>query len=342
MEMMDQVSHRGEEVLVVGAGLAGAALAWLCARAGMRTLLVSVNRPASQATAMSAGVVRGAGPPGPATSWGLASPGDLALAAQRVERGCELLREALLMSHAPVGLERRSHVVVLAEDTDPAWLARVERTLIDSGYPTALARTADGRPALVRERDAVVHPRRLAFELMRLARAHGARVQLGTALRRIVAADGDGVLVDLDDGPCRVNRLFWAGGRPLPGDAARPPARTQIVLHQLFDAGPVPLGMIYEGAEGDLLMVPAPLRPGLVVLVRVAQEHPAGGLSWPDPPPAWDPHRGRALRQRLAEVHSGPPDVLPAGRSPVVSLSGLSGWPVSAVLGLCQEVVDGV
>jgi glycine/D-amino acid oxidase-like deaminating enzyme len=336
---MAQAGRSGEEVLVVGAGLAGAAIAWLCARAGRPTVLVSVNRPASQATAMAAGVVRGAGPPGAAIEWGQVSPAELQLAAQRVERGCELLFEALLCGGAPVGFAHRPHAIVLAEDADPAWLARVERMLLDAGFPTRLTRTADGRPALLRERDAVVHPRRLAFELLRLARACGARVHLGTALRRIVEADEDGVLVDLDDGPCRVSRLFWAGGRPLPSDAGRPPARTQIVLHQLFDAGRVPLETIYEGGEGDYMLAPAPLRPGQVVLVRVAKENPAGGLSWPEPPRAWESHRGMALRQRLAEVHAGP--ALPIGsEGRVLSLSGLSGWPVAAVLGLCQEAAE--
>ena len=300
---MAQAGRSGEGVLVVGAGLAGAALAWLCARAGKPTALVSVDRPASQATAMSAGIVRGAGPPGAAIEWGNVSNEALALAAQRVERGCELLREALLGSGAPVGFARRPHAIVLAEDADPAWLARVERSLVGAGYPTRLTRTTDGRPALVRERDAVVHPRRLAFELLRLARACGASVRLGTALRRIVETDGDGLLVDLDDGPCRVSRLLWAGGRPLPGDPGRPQARTQIVLHQLFDAGREQLETIYEGGEGDLMLSPAPLRPGQVVLVRVAKESSAGGLSWPDPPRAWEVHRGMALRQRLAEVY---------------------------------------
>ena len=288
---------------------------------------------------MSAGVVLGAGPPGAAIDWGQISPAELMLAAQRVARGHELLCEALLGSGAPVGFARRPHAIVFAEDADPAWLARVERMLLDAGYPTRLARTTDGRPALLRERDAVVHPRRLAFELLRLARACGARVHLGTALRRIVEAAGDGVLVDLDDGPCRVSRLYWAGGRPLTGDLGRPQARTQIVLHQLFDAGKEPLETIYEGGEGDFLLAPAPLHPGQVVLVRVAKENPAGGLSWPDPPRTWEVHRGVALRQRLAEVHAGLP--FPVGSSGrVLSLSGLSGWPVSAVLGLCQEAAE--
>jgi glycine/D-amino acid oxidase-like deaminating enzyme len=285
---------------------------------------------------MSAGVVFGAGPPGAALQWGDVSLAEIQLAAQRAERGWELLSEALLRSGAPVGFARRPHVIALAEDTDPAWLSRVERLLRDAGYPTRVARTADGLPALVRERDAVVHPRRLAFELLRLARTSGARVYLGTALRRILEADAEGVLVDLDDGPRRVARVYWAGGRPLPSEAGRPVGRTQIVLHQIFDAGREPLETIYEGGEGDITLAPAPLRPGHVVLVRVAKENPAGGLSWPDPPRTWEVHRGMALRQRLAEVHAGP--ALPIGaEGRVVSLAGLSGWPVSAVLGLCQE-----
>jgi glycine/D-amino acid oxidase-like deaminating enzyme len=225
---------------------------------------------------------------------------------------------------------------MLAEDSDPVWLSHVERLLRDAGYPTRVARTTDGLPALLRERDAVVHPRRLAFELLRLARASGARVRLGTALRRILEADDEGVLVDVDDGPRRVSRLYWAGGRPLPSEAGRPVGRSQVVLHQHFGVGRVPLEAIYEGGNGDITLAPAPLRPGHVVLVRMAKESPAGGFSWPDPPRAWDAHRGMALRQRLAEVHTGSP--LPIGaEGRVVSLAGLSGWPVSAVLGLCQE-----
>lgn len=336
---MAQAGRSGEEVLVVGAGLAGAAIAWLCARAGRPTVLVSVNRPASQATAMSAGVVLGAGPPGAAAEWGQVSAAEMELAAQRLARGSELLCEVLLGSGAPVGFARRPHTMVLAEDTDPAWLARIERMLRDAGFPTSLTRTADGRPALRRERDAVVHARRLAFELLRLARACGARVHLGTALRRIVETDGDGVLVDLDDGPHRVSRLFWAGGRPLPSDPGRPQTRTQIVLHQVFAAGREPLETIYEGGDGDILLAPAPLRPGHVVLVRIARENPAGGLSWPEPLRAWEVHRGVVRRQRLAEVCSGPAFPI-ASEGRVVSLSGLSGWPVAAVLGLCQEAAE--
>lgn len=337
---MPEGTRQGEGILVVGAGLVGAALSWIAARSGLEVLLVSVNRPASQATSMSAGVVRGAGPPRPPSEWGGISAEEMALCFRRVERGCELLREVLLTCREPVGFSRCRHEVVLPEDADPAWLGQVEHSLVDAGFPVYVGRSADNRPVLVRERDAVVHPRRLAFELIRLARARGASIRLGTALRRIVAESDEGVLVELDGGPLLVERVFWAGGRPLPGEP-RGPSRTQIVLHQTFDPGRQTLDAIYGGADGKILLAPAPLRPGRVVLVRIAEEHPAGGLSWPQTPPSWDVTRGEVIRQRLAEVYAGPAEPLPSDPRRVVSLSGLSAWPVSAVLGLCAHALEG-
>lgn len=337
---MPEGTRQGETVLVVGAGLVGAALSWIGARSGRHVSLVSVNRPASQATSMSAGVVRGAGPPVPPSEWGGIPAEEMAQSCRRVERGCELLREVLLTCREPVGFTRRRHEVLLTDEADPARLAQIERSLIDAGYPVYLGRTSDGLPTLVRDRDAIVHPRRLAFELVRMARAGGASIRIGTALRRIVAEGEEGVLVELDSGPLLVDRLFWAGGRPLPGEP-RGPARTQIVLHQTFDPGPQPLDAILSGGNGKILLAPAPLRPGRVVLVRVAEEHPAGGLSWPQTPAPWEELRGTVIRQRLAEVYAGPAEPLPrGGPSQVVSLSGLSAWPVSAVLGLCADALE--
>jgi hypothetical protein len=102
----------------------------------------------------------------------------------------------------------------------------------------------------------------------------------------------------------------------------------------------MPLEWILEAGDAEVVMTPAPLRPGHVVLTRVAEERGlGGGLAWPDPPSAWEEFRGRAVRQRLAEVEVGPADrdLRRGGR--IASLTGFSGWPVAAVIGACALAI---
>ncbi|MBP7147350.1 MAG: FAD-binding oxidoreductase [Acidobacteria bacterium] len=323
--------------LIVGAGLTGALLAWICSREGDPPFVCSIDRPASQGTALSAGVVRGLGPPGGPTSWARATPEHLAAFARRARTGYDLLREALLATRRPVGLLRCRHAVRMPPSADPALARRLEIALTAAGYEVH-RETGEFGDELVREDDAVLSARRLTFELLRLAAARGTQLELNCAFRGIRQETGAEVVVNLDGRDRGFSRMLWASGRPMRDEAPPTPAHARIVLHQLFEGGREPLREILELGGGEVTLAPAPLRPGQVVLVRTAQES-SGGLTWPEPPPGWEHYHGRAVRQRLAEALDSPPErsFVRAGR--IVSVSGLSRWPIAAALGACRDAI---
>ena len=322
--------------LVVGAGLTGAALAFLAARAGEPTYLVSVDRPASQATALARGVVHGVGPPVDPYTWSRLPAEVHASSAARCRNGYDLLRHVLLSARRPAGLTRMVHELRPPVTADGSWLERTVALLRGVRWPVVVEDRSGG-PVLVRNPDAVADPRRLTFELLSQARRHGARVRLGVAFRGIQHWAEDHLRVRLSESSIEVSRLLWATGRPIPEAPVTQPARSKLVLHQVLAAGARPLRAILELGEGDLTLFPDPLRAGRVVLVRRAEERPSGGLSWPELPREWEAFRGPALRQRLAEANSAPLDRTFVRLGPLVAMSGLSGWPVSAVLGSCLE-----
>jgi glycine/D-amino acid oxidase-like deaminating enzyme len=322
--------------LVVGTGLTGAALAYVMARSGIRTIVISVDRPASQGTALASGIVHGLGPPGEPYGWARMPASAHAQAAERSRRGYELLREVLFAAPRACGLARIEHSLEPPLSGDADWLERTLGLLVAGGWPVDV-RERPGGAVLVRRSDALVDPRRLTFELLRQARAAGSRIMLGTPFRGIVRECDGGLVVHVGTESIEVERVLWAAGRAFP-DGARPvPARPRLVLHQLLGPGRSPLTSILEQGDGNLQFTPDALRPGHAVLVRIADENPAGGLVWPELPREWEPLRGPAIRQRLAETVVTPPDRPFTRSGPMVAVAGLSAWPVTALLGTCWE-----
>jgi hypothetical protein len=214
-------------------------------------------------------------------------------------------------------------------------------TLLEAnGWPTRLEERG-GAPVLVRRRDALLSPRRLTFELLRQAKQAGVHVHLGVAYRGVRGETPEGLLVQLGGEVASFGRILWAGGRlGGEGDPAAP-ARTHLVLHQLLRPGPAPLTTILELGEAELTLAPEPLRPEFSVLVRMADENPAGGLTWPETPPEWTPLRGPAVRQRLAETALCYAERGYQQAGSIVAFGGLVSWPVCSILGACLEAVEG-
>lgn len=338
--MQAQIEHGHRRTLVVGAGMTGATLAYLSARAGAPTALVSVDRPCSQATALASGVVHGLGPPGERRSWTHLSAEAHQVSARRARRGCEVLQDVLLAAPRSVGYVRLPHELHSSFAGDALWIENVGQALAANGWPTRLEERPGG-PVLVRAEDATVDPRRLTFELLRQAKALGATVRLGVACRGIQGESPEGLLVRLGDEVACFSRILWAGGRPGPDGAPHTPVRTRLVLRQLLGPGEAALPAILELGDMDLVLSPDPLREGCAVLVRVADENPAGGLAWPEAPPEWGSYRGQALRQRLAEAAVCVAERGYHRAGSIVCFGGLMGWPLTSVLGACMEAVQG-
>jgi glycine/D-amino acid oxidase-like deaminating enzyme len=323
---------------VVGAGLTGASLAWLAARRGDAVVVVSSDRPASQATALAPGLVHGFGLPGGLESWADLSDQDGLRAARRDRRGYDLLRDVLLTSRRPTGFFRCPHLVVADATVPEARIDRAVRRLADLGFPVKRRERA-GAAALARDDDALVHPRRLTFELLQRARAAGASVHLGVACLGLNRRGETSVCASTNAGELEVDRVYWAAGRVVPGEPLPSELVVRIVLHQTLAPGREPLEEMLECADGAALLAPHPSRRGCTVLARVAEETVAGGLQWPEPPPAWDVYRGPAIRQLLSEAVTGPPSANVTSSGPVRSMVGFSGWPVATLLGACAESV---
>jgi glycine/D-amino acid oxidase-like deaminating enzyme len=326
-------------ILVVGAGLTGASLAWLAAKRGHEVTVVSSDRPASQATALAPGLVHGFGLPGGLAEWTELRDEDGLRAAGRDRLGYDLLRDVVLASRRPTGFLRCPHLVVADTDLAEERVDRAAGRLRELGFPVE-RREHGGSSALVREDDALVDPRRLTFELLHRARASGARVQLGVACLGLRRRAEGGVAASTTAGELETDEAYWAAGRFVPGEPIPSKLTVRIVLHQTLAPGREPLEEILECADGAAILAPHPSRRMHTVLARVAEETVAGGLQWPEPPPAWDVHRGPAIRQLLSEAVTGPPGTHLGAPGPIRSMVGFSGWPVATLLGACAESLD--
>jgi glycine/D-amino acid oxidase-like deaminating enzyme len=337
--MTQAMPENVRRVLVVGAGLTGAALAWLAARRGLEVELVSVGRPTSEATALAPGVVHGFGLAGEPGVWTRMTAPELRHAAERLSTGTRLVREAIFRVRRPVGYTRIPHVRIADHAASSALLEAARDVLVGLGLPVRLTREHDDA-ALVREHDAMVNRRRMTMELLRLARDGGARLRLHESVRR-VRRRGDGIVeAERTDGSALYDRVFWAGMFPYKEDPAQSAYRNRAILHQLCEPGPRPLERILETATGDVMMAPESKGSRRVVVVRIADEAPGEGLlHWPELPGSFEELRGEVLRQRLTTGVSCPARRSFRGDAPFVSMTGLTSWSVTSLLGACQEVV---
>ncbi len=337
---MDDGGQDRETLLVVGAGLPGAVVAWVAALAGFRVTVASLGRPGGRATALHPGLVHGPGPPSPPVHWPGLPGRTLAAAGRRAREGRRLFHRFLLENDDPVGVRPVPSEVPLARDgrLDPVQLASC---LAAAGFPVELARGAGGVPVLRRDRDALLVPRRLVFALLRRARARGAEILLGVPAEGWHVDPGGAVVARLGGAERRFSRLAWTPDRPPPGRARGGRWRASIVLLQEREEGPEPLDRVLHGPGGMAIVAPHPARPGRVILVRHSRVDPGGEIDWPPVPPAFLPFLGSALRQRLAEVFEGPLEREFSAEEPVAVLSGLAGWPIASVFGLAADLLRG-
>ncbi len=335
---MDDDGQGRETLLVVGAGLPGAILAWVAARAGYRVTVASLARPGGRATALHPGVVHGPGPPVPPVRWSTLPGHALAAAGRRAREGRRFFHGFLLENDDPVGVCPLPSEVMLAGDDggDPAQLASC---LAAAGFPVEIDRGIDGVCVLRRKRDALLLPRRLVFALLRRARALGAEILLGVPAEGWRVEAGGGVVARLGGAERRFGRLAWTPDRPPPGKVREGPWRASIVLLQERQAGPEPLDRILLGPGGMAVVAPHPARSGRVILVRHSRVDPGGEIDWPSLPPAFLPYLGSALRQRLAEVFEGPLEREFSPEEPLAVLSGLAHWPIASVFGLAADLL---
>lgn len=325
--------------LIVGAGLGGAVLAWLSARAGEPTLVLSSDRPASQGTSLSPGFVRGFGPPGTTWRWTQLPPEDHARSAGFDRIGFDLLRTALLASGKTVWYHRCGFSLRPPSASDAPWLDQSLSLLEAAGWPVQLQESADG-PILSRshKNDAVLSPRRLVFELLRQAQGLGAVLQFRPPFEGLeVEPGGGGREARIGRETVRVGRVFWTEG-PFRGAGVEPALRHRLVLRQILASGSLPLPGILQLGDGGLTFSPDPTDSSRTILTRWAEEAPAGGLAWPELPPEWAVYRGRAIRQQLAEAAEYPEEPVSRRSGDLFFLRGVSSWPIASVFGICHQV----
>ena len=333
-------------VVVVGAGIVGAAVAYEVALAGSAVTLVDKALPASGVTGDSFAWIGGpSGADLPDGSWPLRRGAMEAY--RRLERQLPGVRVRWTGSVAWGGPELTEDRSLGPDEhlLDAAQAGRLEPNLAD---PPARA--------LHKDSDGAVDPVAVTDALVAAARAHGARLVVGSAVTALCAQDG------------RVSGAQTTDGF-LPADT--------VVVTAGVDAATLcaPLGFDLPVAPSPALLLPFTAAPGLVrtlvaspdLEVREASDgHLLVAAGYHGEASQDDLARtARQTLSRLSATFTGPPDVtlvsvrlaarpMPADGLPVIGpLPGVSGAylavmhsgvtlaPVAARL-VAAEVVDGV
>jgi glycine oxidase len=236
------------DVAVVGAGIAGAAVAWGCARRGARVVIVERDRPAAGASGAAAGMLAPeseAPVPGPFLDLARRSlglwPG---LAAELVEEAgidCELDTGGLL--RVALDGEEASR---LREAATGGWLDA-------AGAASAEPALAACAGAVLHRGEGHVHSVRAVEALLAAAAAHGAEVVTGAEVSG--ALPGGGVrLADgrsLAAGAVVLCAGAWSGA--LSASLGAPALRVEPVRGQILalrDLDPAPRLVVYAGSCG--------------------------------------------------------------------------------------------
>jgi glycine oxidase len=231
-----QTPHKQCEVVVVGGGAIGLAIAWRAAQAGMRVVLLERGRLASGASHVAAGMLAPSGE---------ADPGErplLALGLVSAQRWPQFAEELARAGGIDPG-HRRCGTLRVAGDRDEAEaLEREAAVRHELGIACTLLRGGDARerePALAPSirmalelpDDHAVDPRRVCAALAAAARAAGALLREGAEVARVLSDDGRVTGVELDDGSLlAAERVVvaagcWSGGEALLPDGAGVPVR---------------------------------------------------------------------------------------------------------------------
>lgn len=249
------------DVLVVGAGIVGCAIAHALAGAGCRARVVDMRAPGQGASQASAGVLAPyteGHEPGPLREFGRRSLDlyDAWIARVRDESGLPVayartgtLEVALDAPHA--GRLRASGRALVAAGVEAAWLEGADLRAVEP----AVADDATG--ALLVGLHGYVGVMDLTRALAQAATRLGARIDAGVTVRRLAARDG-AVVAETADGTIEAGQVVlaagsWSSAVGIDGVAPVPvaPVRGQL-LH--VQAPPGTLGRVAWGA--DCYMVP--------------------------------------------------------------------------------------
>ncbi|MDH3284316.1 MAG: FAD-binding oxidoreductase [Acidobacteriota bacterium] len=322
---------RPRQVLIVGAGLTGAVLAWVAARSRRHPVLLASGRVGGRADSVASGVVHGIGPPGEPRTWTSMSDETLRSAARRARRGWKLLQDVLLSASRPSGLAECPHALTPPLELDGARIEHLCERLRAAGFGVEL----DGRD-LVNPRDALVQPRRLTLELLRQARTAGAELRFGARLPRSLRAGVSDVSVALDEGERSFDTVFWTVAHSRPGVPGAIASERQVIVEERLSPGRARLPKVLGSFDGAIQLAPAPWFGPDSTLLRIAPGSESGGSAWPQLPAEWSRYAGPARRRSLAVVAG----CQSPARDRVLALGGLAMWPVTSLIGACEEVVS--
>jgi glycine/D-amino acid oxidase-like deaminating enzyme len=345
---------RRADVIVVGAGGFGTSIAFHLARLGAGVLLLDRSAAASETTAMAAGIAMQVHPTEAASRLALDS---LAMIEQlKATTGRALayhragsIKVARTDAHAVIVRDEIAFGRRLGVAIDPLSAAEAEALApwlaLDSATAISIVR-----------RDLHFEPTDLPHIYLDAARRHGAVLAEGTAVRRLLIADGAVTGVETDDGPIAARVVVIAAGGWSAGlvAAAGCDLPAVPVRHELFVTAPID-GIAADSPHVRVMDANAyarPYRGGLMFgayetgPTEVQADDSPGGL----PPTLASPVS--ALRERAApvldvipglagatavEVRAGVPTMSPDGTFIVDALTGAAGAYVVAgdnVMGL--------
>ena len=200
------------DVVVVGAGIVGAAVAYELALAGAAVTLLDKSLPASGVTGDSFAWIGGPGGSDvPDGSWHLRR-GALQ-AYRRLERQVPGVRVRWTGSLAWYGPGRDEHELIEARSLGP------DEHLLDAARTTRLEPNLAVPPAraLHRDSDGAVDPVAVTDALVAAARAHGARLVVGTAVTALCAPEGRVSGVRTSQGFVAADTVVVTAGVDAPG-----------------------------------------------------------------------------------------------------------------------------
>jgi sarcosine oxidase, subunit beta len=201
--------HDAPEVLILGAGIAGCALAYHLARRGVGPVVVHDPRtPAAGASGRAAGIV----------TEQLWNEWDVLVTRESHREYSQLAQKwepEAFRANGFVRWTRRPEVAqALGEALDrwKSWgVPAEEATVQDLERWIPNGRFGDVVSAVISRRDAVVTPSSITTIYAEGARQAGATFDFGQAARRL-ERDGDRFVLDLPSGPLRARRLVVAAG----------------------------------------------------------------------------------------------------------------------------------
>jgi glycine oxidase len=249
------------DVIVVGAGVIGAACAYELARSGHRVTVVERAQPAAEASGASAGLLS-------AFTGERADP--LATLCRRSRDLYAPLAAALLdESRIDVHHERAGHLELCLGDHETRWARKLAAECADGPEPVTFLDEAGLRelePGITREArgglllpaNQWIHPARLVAALVEAATRRGARFVLGRSVDALVMAGGSvtGVRV-AGEGPLPAGAVVLAAGIGCDAIAGVPPAlRIRPVKGQILALAHKPPLIRHAILRDDIYLVP--------------------------------------------------------------------------------------